>query len=404
MALKLSVIIVNYNVKYYLDQCIRSVLRAFEEMNTPAEIIVVDNHSADGSVDYLEQRYPQKLFPMVRFVRSAHNLGFARANNIAIRQSRGEYVLLLNPDTIVGEDALKASVDFMDVHEDAGAVGVRMLGAQGRRAMESRRGLPTPMVSFFKMLGFCNRWPHHRLFGKYYMGYLPWDEPSQIEVVSGAYCMLRRKALDEVGLLDEDFFMYGEDIDLSYRVLKGGYHNYYLPVDILHYKGESTKKSSFRYVHVFYEAMLIFFRKHYSGMTFLLSLPIKTAIYAKALMALVGMLSERVRKSLGFFAPSAEGVQHYVFVGSLEMQDACRDIARRLGLDAEFHDSEVLEDRSEATWSEKNDNVLVLDADSMSYADMLKRMSHLSDMNVNVTLGTYSKEIGKIITDREILG
>ena len=404
MVLKLSVIIVNYNVKYYLDQCIRSVLRAFEEMNTPAEIIVVDNHSADGSVDYLEQRYPQKLFPMVRFVRSAHNLGFARANNIAIRQSRGEYVLLLNPDTIVGEDALKASVDFMDVHEDAGAVGVRMLGAQGRRAMESRRGLPTPMVSFFKMLGFCNRWPHHRLFGKYYMGYLPWDEPCQIEVVSGAYCMLRRKALDEVGLLDEDFFMYGEDIDLSYRVLKGGYHNYYLPVDILHYKGESTQKSSFRYVHVFYEAMLIFFRKHYSGMTFLLSLPIKTAIYAKALMALVGMLSDRMRKSLGFFAPSAEGAQHYVFVGSLGMQDACRDIARRLGLDAEFHDSEVQEDKSEATWSEKNDNVLVLDADSMSYADMLKRMSRLSDMNVNVTLGTYSKEIGKIITDREILG
>ena len=415
MALKLSVIIVNYNVKYYLDQCISSVLRAFEVMKKTsssdssvnedvAEIIVVDNHSADGSVDYLEKRYPQMLYPMVRFVRSAHNLGFARANNIAIRQSRGEYVLLLNPDTIVGEDALKASVDFMDAHEDAGAVGVRMLGAQGRRAMESRRGLPTPMVSFFKMLGFCNRWPHHRLFGKYYMGYLPWDEPCQIEVVSGAYCMLRRKALDEVGLLDEDFFMYGEDIDLSYRVLKGGYHNYYLPVDILHYKGESTQKSSFRYVHVFYEAMLIFFRKHYSGMTFLLSLPIKTAIYAKALMALVGMLSERMRKSLGFFAPSAEGAQHYVFVGSLEMQDACRDIARRLGLDAEFHDSEVQEDKSEATWSEKNDNVLVLDADSMSYADMLKRMNRLSDMNVNVTLGTYSKEIGKIITDREILG
>lgn len=415
MALKLSVIIVNYNVKYYLDQCIRSVLRAFEEMKKApssdssvneevAEIIVVDNHSADGSVDYLEKRYPQMLYPMVRFVRSAHNLGFARANNIAIRQSRGEYVLLLNPDTIVGEDALKASVDFMDAHEDAGAVGVRMLGAQGRRAMESRRGLPTPMVSFFKMLGFCNRWPHHRLFGKYYMGYLPWDEPCQIEVVSGAYCMLRRKALDEVGLLDEDFFMYGEDIDLSYRVLKGGYHNYYLPVDILHYKGESTQKSSFRYVHVFYEAMLIFFRKHYSGMTFLLSLPIKTAIYAKALMALVGMLSERMRKSLGFFAPSAEGAQHYVFVGSQEMQDACRDIARRLGLDAEFHDSEVQEDKSEAIWSEKNDNVLVLDADSMSYADMLKRMNRLSDMNVNVTLGTYSKEIGKIITDREILG
>lgn len=257
--MKLSVIIVNYNVKYYLDQCIRSVLHAFEVMqgsanletgadsseeNGIAELIVVDNHSADGSVDYLEQRYPQEQYPMVRFVESSHNLGFARANNIAIRQSRGEYVLLLNPDTIVGEDVLKKCVDFMDVHEDAGAVGVRMLNATGKRAMESRRGLPTPMVSFFKMLGFCNRWPQHRLFGRYYMGYLPWDQPCQIEVVSGAYCMLRRKALDEVGLLDEDFFMYGEDIDLSYRVLKGGYHNYYLPVDILHYKGESTQKSS----------------------------------------------------------------------------------------------------------------------------------------------------------------
>jgi len=221
--MKLSVVIVNYNVKYYLEQCLCSLYRAID--NLSAEILVVDNASMDDSEAYITER-----FPNITYIYNKENLGFARANNIAIRQSRGEYVLLLNPGTIVGEDALKASVDFMDVHEDAGAVGVRMLGAQGRRAMESRRGLPTPMVSFFKMLGFCNRWPHHRLFGKYYMGYLPWDEPSQIEVVSGAYCMLRRKALDEVGLLDEDFFMYGEDIDLSYRVLKGGYHNYYLPV------------------------------------------------------------------------------------------------------------------------------------------------------------------------------
>ena len=410
--MKLSVIIVNYNVKYYLDQCIRSVLHAFEEMqasvnsetgadsseeNGVAELIVVDNHSADGSVDYLEQRYPQEQYPMVRFVRSAHNLGFARANNIAIRQSRGEYVLLLNPDTIVGEDVLKKCVDFMDAHEDAGAVGVRMLNAAGKRAMESRRGLPTPMVSFFKMLGFCNRWPQHRLFGRYYMGYLPWDQPCQIEVVSGAYCMLRRKALDEVGLLDEDFFMYGEDIDLSYRVLKGGYHNYYLPVDILHYKGESTQKSSFRYVHVFYEAMLIFFRKHYSGMSFLLSLPIKTAIYGKALVALVGMLSDRMRKSLGFFSPSAEGCQHYVFVGSQKMLDACREISRRLAFDAEFY-TEV----ETVTWDAKKDNVLVLDAGQMSYAEMLQRLSLLSDSNVS--LGTYSEENGKIITASEILG
>lgn len=128
---------------------------------------------------------------------------------------------------------------------------MRMIGATGQVAMESRRGLPSPMVAFYKMMGFCARWPKSKVFGRYYMGYLPWDEPAQIEVVSGAFCMLRRQAIEKVGLLDEDFFMYGEDIDLSYRILKGGFHNYYLPVDILHYKGESTEKSSFRYVHVF---------------------------------------------------------------------------------------------------------------------------------------------------------
>ena len=170
--MKLSVIIVSYNVKYYLDQCIRSVLRAFEVMQGDnasssssssgekdvAEIIVVDNHSSDGSLEYLQHRYPREAYPMVRFVGSNHNLGFARANNIAIRQSEAEYVLLLNPDTIVGEQVLSECIRFMDAHPDAGAAGVRMLNADGRWARESRRGLPTPMVSFFKMLGFCNRW------------------------------------------------------------------------------------------------------------------------------------------------------------------------------------------------------------------------------------------------------
>lgn len=150
------------------------------------------------------------------------------------------------------------------------------------------------------MIGLCERMPAHHRFGHYYMGYLDWNTPAAIEVVSGAFCMLRREALDKVGLLDEDFFMYGEDIDLSYRVLKGGYRNYYLPSLILHYKGESTQKSSFRYVHVFYEAMLIFFRKHNSGMSLLLTVPISAAIYARASVAAFGMLLSKLRKSLGF--------------------------------------------------------------------------------------------------------
>lgn len=363
--MKLSVVIVNYNVKYYLDQCLRSVLRAFEVMGEEtrwqqgdepmAEVIVVDNHSSDGSLAYLRQRYPRERYPMVRFVASAHNLGFARANNLAIRQSQGEYVLLLNPDTIVGEHVLAACVQFMEAHLDAGAVGVRMLNAAGKRALESRRGLPTPLVSFFKMLGFCNRWPRHRLFGRYYMGYLSWDAPHQIEVVSGAFCMLRRSALDRVGLLDEDFFMYGEDIDLSCRILKAGYHNYFLPLDILHYKGESTEKSSFRYVHVFYEAMLIFFRKHYSGMSFLISLPIKMAIYASACVALARMTVGRVRKSLGFFTPR------------------------------EWEPSDCF----------------LFDAGKMSYEEILRQLSMRSDGHTKIA--TYTQDIGKVITEREVL-
>ncbi len=396
--MKLSIVIVNYNVKYYLDQCLRSVLAALSVLNDSTEVIVVDNHSVDGSVEYLEHRYPKSTYPMIRFVSCMHNLGFARANNIAIRQSQGEYVLLLNPDTFVGEQVIGRCVAFMDAHDDAGALGVRMLGANGQPAMESRRGLPTPVVSFYKMLGLCNRWPTHRIFGRYYMGYLPWDKPAQIEVVSGAFCMLRRKAIDRVGLLDETFFMYGEDIDLSYRVLKSGFHNYYLPVDILHYKGESTQKSSFRYVHVFYEAMLIFFRKHYAGMSWLFSLPVKTAIYGKAFVALVGMMGQRMRKSLGFFSPHDRSDAHYVMVGGKAMLDACRDLAMRLGLDAEFH-----QEVEPSQWRLGKVNYLVLDAEEMRYEEMLEVIRRLSQQGDCLMLGTYHQEIGKIITGEEVL-
>ena len=238
-------------------------------------------------------------------------------------------------------------------------------------------------------MGLTARFPRSRVFGHYYMGFLPWDEPGQIEVVSGAFCMVRREALNQVGLLDEDFFMYGEDIDLSYRILKGGYHNYYLPLRICHYKGESTEKSSFRYVHVFYEAMLIFFRKHYSGMSVLLSLPIKLAIYAKASVALVRMLSDRMRKSLGFYTKNEQRQPVYVFQGSTEMRQACGEIANRLGLDVQQQ------------WDGKSRCCRVFDADAMSYEEMLTLMSQLNDERVG--LGTYSKEMGVIITENEVM-
>src|SRR5574344_2941143 len=183
--MKLSVIIVSYNVKYYLEQCLNSLKRALTDIDS--EIFVIDNHSRDDSVNYL-----QKRFSDVNFIDSNHNLGFARAHNLAIRQSEGEYVLLLNPDTIVGENVLRKAVNFMDSHPGAGGAGVRMLKTDGTPAMESRRGLPTPMTSLYKMCGLCERYSKSRRFGKYYMSYLGWDEPAQIEVISGAFCLLRR--------------------------------------------------------------------------------------------------------------------------------------------------------------------------------------------------------------------
>ena len=185
--MKLTVVIVNYNVKHYLYQCLYSLYRSIKKMD--AEVYVVDNHSRDGSIEYVS-----KKFPDVNYVESNHNLGFARANNIAIRQSEGEYILLLNPDTIVGEDTISQVLDFMDAHPQAGGVGVKMLRADGTKAMESRRGLPTPMTAFYKMAGLCKRYPESRRFGHYYMGYLPWDKPEKIEVISGAFCMLRNSA------------------------------------------------------------------------------------------------------------------------------------------------------------------------------------------------------------------
>lgn len=395
--IKVSVIIVNYNVRHYLCQCLDSLRRSLDGISS--EVIVVDNHSHDDSVKCL-----QPLFPEVRFISSRRNLGFARANNIAIRQSRGEYVLLLNPDTIVGEHTIAESIAFMDSHADAGALGVKMLRIDGSAALESRRGIPSPMVAFYKMCGLCSRFPRSRRFGHYYMGYLPWNQPCRIEVVSGAYFFLRKAALDGVGVLDEDFFMYGEDIDLSFRILKSGYHNYYIPSQILHYKGESTEKSSFRYVHVFYEAMLIFFRKHYGHLNFLLSLPIKIAIFGKACVALVKMQAGRVRKMLGFYRRRKRVNIHYVMLVGKESESLCRRIIADNGLDAEVHvvDGALLSEGHHVLNLPFDDGLtsVVYDTGVYAFGQILSFMARSPQPNVNI--GTFSPKNKIIITSEEI--
>lgn len=278
--MKLSIVIVNYNVRYYLEQCLLSVEKALAGMC--AEVFVVDNHSTDDSLPYLRSK-----FPWVRYIENQENLGFSRANNQALREARGEYVLLLNPDTFIGERTLRECVDFMDKNPQAGMCGVGMLKVDGSFAPESRRGIPTPFVAFCKMTGLGSLFPKSRLFGRYYMQYLNKYSINPIEIVSGAFMFIRKEALDKVGLLDETFFMYGEDIDLSYRVLQAGYKNYYLPTQILHYKGESTKKNSLRYVNAFHKAMIIFFRKHFSHYSGLYSAFITLTIMMKGVVTYI---------------------------------------------------------------------------------------------------------------------
>lgn len=399
--MKLTVVIVNYNVKFYLEQCLLSLRRALSGIS--AEVYVVDNHSKDNSVEYLSERFPE-----IHIIGSPHNLGFARANNLAICKSEADYVLLLNPDTVVGEHTIKDAILFMDAYADAGALGVRMLDANGRSAKESRRGLPTPMVSFYKMIGLCTRFPKHPKFGHYYMGDLPWDKPARIEVVSGAFCMLRKKALEKVGSLDEDFFMYGEDIDLSYRVLKGGYHNYYLPSLILHYKGESTQKSSFRYVHVFYEAMLIFLKKHYSGLSILFTFPIKVAIYGKATLALLRMQMDKAKRSLGFVDYDGN-LPVYIFIGKNEMIEACHDLVKKKGLDARFLlmgqgeecEDELLQKISNMVIDEKKMNYIVFDAETLSYNQIFSAFM-CSPVEMK-KMAFYYLSTGKLITDNDVI-
>lgn len=396
--MKLSIVIVSYNVKYYLEQCLSSVLRACR--NLEAEVWVVDNASKDGTVDYIRARFPE-----VHCIANAENLGFSRANNVAIARSTGEYVLLLNPDTVVGEGVLTDCVDFLDRHPEAGSTGVSMLKEDGAFAWESRRGLPTPFASFCKMSGLCSLFPRSRTFGRYYMRYLDRKEASPIEVVSGAFFMIRRMALDKVGLLDEDFFMYGEDIDLSYRLLKGGYKNYYLPLHILHYKGESTTKSSFRYVHVFYKAMLIFFDKHYKrGYRWLTPL-IRLAVVMRGVLDLCIRQHYRFRKWMGWLRKGEEG-KTYLFLGRTEsVEQACKlSVEHGLQMDFVAADEQVCPDGhlSCSRTLEQYDYV-VYDSSAYSYETVLHLMDAGAGMSKKpMKLALFSPDTGNLITLKQV--
>jgi GT2 family glycosyltransferase len=280
--MELSVIIVSFNVKDYLQKCLHSVRAAVE--NTEHEIFVVDNNSGDGSAEMVKREFPD-----IKLIANQLNSGFSKANNQAIKNSAGRFILLLNPDTIVKEDTFRKCIEFMNFHPDAGAVGVRMTDGEGKFLPESKRAFPTVWTAFFKTSGLSYLFPRSPLINRYYLPQINMMETSVTEVISGAFMFLRRDALNKSGLLDEDFFMYGEDIDLSYRLLQTCYRNYYFPLaEIVHFKGRSTDREGYKDILCFYKAMRIYIKKRATGGTYRsLQFLLTAATWLRELLALL---------------------------------------------------------------------------------------------------------------------
>ena len=291
--MQLSVIIVNYNVKYFLEHCLKSVLAACTEIH--AEILVVDNQSSDGSVKMVKEK-----FPNVVCIENKENVGFAKANNQAVAIAKGKYILYLNPDTIVPEDCFQKCIEFMDAHETVGSLGCRLVDGKGIFLPESKRGFPSAPVAFFKIAGLSNLFPKSKLFNRYHLGYLPEMETNEVDVLVGCFMFCRKAVIDKVGSFDEDYFMYGEDIDLSYKINQAGFQNIYFPeTTVIHYKGESTKKGTLNYVKMFYKAMIIFAQKHFkSSQKGMFVFLIRLAIYFRAVIAFFTQVFSLIRLPL----------------------------------------------------------------------------------------------------------
>lgn len=255
----LSVIIVNYNVRQYLENALVSIIRAMEGIE--GEVIVVDNASDDGSVEMVREK-----FPSVQVLANAENMGFARANNLALERARGQWLLLINPDTVVQEDTLRVMIEFMRMHPEAGLAGCKILNPDGSFQLPCRRSFPTPWVALTKITGLSALFPRSRVFGRYNLTYLDPDKSYEVDAVSGSFMMVARTAFEAVGGLDKTFFMYGEDLDWCYRIRQAGFAVYYVhETQIVHFKGESTRRSNINEVQVFYGAMVLFVEKHFSS-------------------------------------------------------------------------------------------------------------------------------------------
>ena len=254
--MQLSVIILNYNVRYFLELCVLSTQKAIQ--NLDAEIIVIDNNSSDDSCAMMKQR-----FPNIKLIENPANLGFPKGNNIAVAHAKGEYICILNPDTVVAEDTFEKIASFLAMTENVGIVGCKLIDGTANFLPESKRGIPTPWVAFTKIFGLYKLFPNSSLFNKYYAQHLDENQTGKVDILVGAFMLMKRELYNEIGGFDENCFMYSDDIDLSYMALQKGKSNYYFhETTVIHYKGESTIRDQ-KYMKHFQEAMQFFYKKHF---------------------------------------------------------------------------------------------------------------------------------------------
>ncbi len=276
--MELSIIIVNYNVKEFLQNLLHSIEKA--SLNISHEIIIVDNASDDGSVELIREK-----FPSVKLIVNTENLGFGKANNQALELAKGKYLLLINPDTIVSEDTLDKMIRFFEDSTEAGLAGCKILNPDGTLQLACRRSFPGPWTSFCKVTGLSNLFPKSKLFSRYNLTYLDEDQTYEVDAISGSFMMMKKETYDKVGGFDEEFFMYGEDLDLCYRIQQAGFKVFYVhTTQIIHYKGESTKRSRLDETKVFYDAMHLFVKKHFSS-SFLVEAILRSAIGVRKVLA-----------------------------------------------------------------------------------------------------------------------
>jgi len=369
----LSVIIVNYNACYFLEQSLCSVRKSISSSEWlsakgVSEIIVVDNYSTDQSREYLVPKFPE-----VEFIFNEQNTGYARANNLALRGANGKYILFLNPDTILTEESLSECLNFIESHPVAAALGVRMIDGAGRFLRESKRGIPFPWDAFCRLAGLSSLFPHSKLFSSYYQGFLPEHETNEVDVLSGAFLFIRKKILDEIGGFDEQFFMYAEDIDLSYRIIQAGYKNYYLAsTSIIHFKGESTKKDPL-YVNLFYRAMVQFIQKHFgSGLIVAI---LKAAIWTRNKLSVLALLFA------GKLTPPAKNIKTYLLGDTVSISR----IKKRIYMTGR----EIVTERKQAG------ELIFCEGENFSFKDILAEIQEIkSPVSIKIHAGGSESVVG----------